>query len=230
MSKPVSAVVVSGERTFFNRIYAWMTFALFLTAAAAIYVVSSPSLTTLIFTSPFLLFGLVIIELIMVGTLVGAIQKMSLSTASGVFVCYSILNGVTLSGLLLVYTGASVGLAFMVTALTFGAMTIYGYQTKADLTEMGKLMFMGLIGIIIASVVNIFLHSPMIDWLISYVGVGVFIGLTAYDTQKLKLMYAQIEGDEVMVQKYALVGALTLYLDFINLFIMILRVVGNRRD
>ncbi len=230
MAKSISTTAVSVERSFFNRVYAWMTLALVLTAAAAIYVVSSPALTTLIFGNPMLLFGLVIIELVMVGSLAGAINKMSLSTASAVFVGYSLLNGITLSGILLVYTGSSVGLAFLVSALTFGAMTIYGFQSKADLTELGKLAFMGLIGIIIASVVNIFLRSPAIDWIVSYVGVGVFIGLTAYDTQKLKLMVRELGNDETTLQKYALIGALTLYLDFINLFIMILRILGNRRD
>ena len=230
MAKSISTTAVSVERSFFNRVYAWMTLALVLTAAAAIYVVSSPALTTLIFGNPLLLIGLVIIELIMVGSLSGAINRMSLSTASGVFVAYSLLNGITLSGILLVYTGSSVGLAFMVSALTFGAMTIYGFQSKADLTELGKLAFMGLIGVVIASLVNIFFKSPMIDWIISYVGVGVFIGLTAYDTQKLKMMVRELGNDEAVLQKYALLGALTLYLDFINLFIMILRILGNRRD
>jgi FtsH-binding integral membrane protein len=230
MAKSVTTVAVSLERSFMNRVYAWMTFALILTAVAAIYVVSSPSLTSAIFGNQLLLIGLVVIELIMVGSLAGAIGRMSLSTASAVFVGYSLLNGVTLSGLLLVYTGSSVGLAFMVSALTFGAMTIYGFRTHADLTELGKLAFMGLIGIIIASVVNLFLHSPAIDWIVSYIGVGVFIGLTAYDTQKLKMMVREMEGDESALQKYAILGALTLYLDFINLFIMILRILGNRRD
>jgi FtsH-binding integral membrane protein len=123
-----------------------------------------------------------------------------------------------------------VGLAFLVSALTFGAMTLYGYRTNADLTDLGKLAFMGLIGIIIASVLNIFLRSPAIDWIVSYLGVGIFIGLTAYDTQKLKMMVHEIGNDEATLQKYALIGALTLYLDFINLFIMILRILGNRRD
>ena len=216
------------EQKFFNRVYSWMTFALILTGVTALYVTASPALQKLVLGNPLVLFGLIILELIAVASLAGAINKMSLATATYVFVGYSVLNGLTLSGIFMLYTGASIALAFFITAATFGVMTVYGYTTKSDLTQMGKLMFMGLIGIIIASLVNIFLRSPMMDWIISYVGVAVFIGLTAYDTQKIKAMLSTVGNDEVAYQKYSILGALTLYLDFINLFIMILRIVGNR--
>ncbi len=229
MVKQITSQVASLQQNFFNRVYGWMTLALLITGFSAMYVVSSHSLVSLIFGNPMILFGLIILELIAVFTLASAVHRLSVSTATWVFVGYSILNGITLSGLLLMYTGASVFLAFFITSATFLVMTIYGYTTKADLTEMGKLMFMGLIGIIIASLANLFFRSPAIDWIVSYVGVAVFIGLTAYDTQKLKAMLADA-SDSNMFQKYAILGALTLYLDFINLFIMILRIVGNRNN
>ena len=160
-------------------------------------------------------------------SLAAAVDKMSVSTAMSVFVGYSVLNGITLSGLLLVYTGASVAMAFIICAATFMVMSIYGATTQADLTDLGRLSMMGLFGIIIASVVNIFMHSTAMEMIISYVGVLVFVGLIAYDTQKLKAMAQNLNNDEAY-QKYAILGALTLYLDFINLFIMILRIVGVR--
>ncbi|MEK6556814.1 MAG: Bax inhibitor-1/YccA family protein, partial [Candidatus Margulisiibacteriota bacterium] len=190
MVKQITSQVASLQQNFFNRVYGWMTLALLITGFSAMYVVSSHSLVSLIFGNPMILFGLIILELIAVFTLASAVHRLSVSTATWVFVGYSILNGITLSGLLLMYTGASVFLAFFITSATFLVMTIYGYTTKADLTEMGKLMFMGLIGIIIASLANLFFRSPAIDWIVSYVGVAVFIGLTAYDTQKLKAMLA----------------------------------------
>ncbi|OGI08769.1 MAG: hypothetical protein A2Y40_00610 [Candidatus Margulisbacteria bacterium GWF2_35_9] len=218
------------ERLFFNKVYGWMSFALFITGFSSFYVISSKTLLQALYGNPFLLFGLILLELGTVFYLSSNIQKMSLQTARITFIAYSILNGVTLSGLFMVYTGASVTMAFLITALTFSFMSIYGYTTQTDLTDMGKLMFVGLIGIVIASVINIFAQSSVLYWAISYIGVIVFIGLTAYDTQKIKQMMHQIVGDEDTYQKYAILGALTLYLDFINLFIMILRIVGNRRD
>ena len=156
------------------------------------------------------------------------INKMSSAKAQIVFWIFSGLMGVSLSSILLVYSGESIARVFFITSATFGAMSIYGYTTKRDLTKLGSFLFMGLIGIIIASVVNIFLKSPAMYWIISYLGVLIFIGLTAYDTQKIKNMYAASDSGEVIGKK-AVMGALTLYLDFINLFIMLLRLFGQRR-
>jgi FtsH-binding integral membrane protein len=160
----------------------------------------------------------------------GMVNRLSGSTATGLFMLYSALTGLTLSSILLVYTGASIASTFVVTAGMFGAMSFYGYTTKRDLSGFGSMLFMGLIGIVLASLVNIWLKSPALTWAITYIGVVVFVGLTAYDTQKLKNMGEQLNADDKDgFRKYAIVGALTLYLDFINLFLMLLRILGNRR-
>ena len=156
------------------------------------------------------------------------INKMSAAKAQSVFWIFAALMGLSLSWILLVYTGVSVARVFFITSATFGAMSIYGYTTKRDLTKMGSFLMMGLIGIIIASVVNIFMKSTMMYFIISILGVLIFVGLTAYDTQKIKNMYAASDTGELMGKK-AVMGALTLYLDFINLFIMLLRLFGQRR-
>jgi len=156
------------------------------------------------------------------------INKLSASATQGVFWFYSALMGLSLSYIFFLYTGASITRVFFITAGTFAGMSLYGYTTKRDLTGIGSFLIMGLIGLIIASVVNIFLASPMLHWVISIAGVGIFVGLTAYDTQKIKLMYYEADGHEVATKK-AVMGALTLYLDFINLFIMLLRLFGERR-
>ena len=156
------------------------------------------------------------------------INKMSVAKAQTVFWIFAALMGLSLSWILLVFTGVSVARVFFITSATFGAMSIYGYTTKRDLTKMGSFLMMGLIGIIIASIVNIFLKSSMMYFAISIIGVLVFVGLTAYDTQKIKNMYAASDSGELMGKK-AVMGALTLYLDFINLFIMLLRLFGQRR-
>jgi uncharacterized protein len=167
---------------------------------------------------------------VLVGYLVTAIQKMSAMTATIVFVLYSILNGVTLSAIFFVFTADSISNVFFITAGTFAAMSAYGYFTKKDLTKLGSILIMALIGLIIASVVNIFLNSEMLYWISSYVGVLIFVGLIAYDTQKLKKLNVVVgnEGTDDD-KKEAIVGALTLYLDFINLFLFLLRIFGRRR-
>ena len=156
------------------------------------------------------------------------IKKMSASKAQTTFWVFASLMGLSLSSILLIYTGLSVTRVFFICSATFGAMSIYGYTTKRDLTKLGSFLMMGLIGIIIASVVNIFLKSSMMYFVISILGVLIFVGLTAYDTQKIKNMYAASDSGELMGKK-AVMGALTLYLDFINLFIMLLRLFGQRR-
>ncbi|PIQ10809.1 MAG: hypothetical protein COW71_01845 [Ignavibacteriales bacterium CG18_big_fil_WC_8_21_14_2_50_31_20] len=216
------------ERTFIGKVYRWMGIGLFLTAITAYFVASSESMVNMLASNSILFFGLLIAEFGLVIYLSARIQKMSAETATAAFIIYSVLNGVTLSLLLLIYTGASVASTFFTTALTFSAMSAYGYFTKRDLTTMGSYLQMGLIGLIIASVINIFWANGTMYWIISYVGVLLFVGLTAYDTQKIKKMGTMVEGVQV-TQKMAIMGALTLYLDFINLFLMLLRILGDRK-
>jgi len=213
---------------FFVKVYTWMTIALVLTGLTALYVASSPTLINAIFSNTILFYGLIIGELLLVGSLVGWINRMSSQTAMAIFVGYSVLNGLTLSMIFIIYTAGSIASTFFVTAGTFGLMSLYGYLTKSDLTKIGNILVMALIGIVLASLVNMFLKSEMLYWIVTYVGVLVFVGLIAYDTQKIKKMSAYtIDGTEEQ-QKGAIVGALTLYLDFINLFLLLLRILGRR--
>lgn len=227
MNQSKTNIAISSQKTFFNRVFSWMTLGLLATGVTSLYVASSPALINFFLGNTIIFFGLIILQLFAVGMLAAKINSFSEQQASMIFLGYSILNGITLSGLFLMYTGASIALAFFITAGTFATMTIYGYTTKSDLSEVGQLMFMGLIGIIIASVINMFLKSEFMYWLISYAGVAIFIGLTAWDVQKLKLI-SQNAASEEEHKKLAIFGALTLYLDFINLFILMLRIVGNR--
>jgi hypothetical protein len=214
---------------FLPKVYGWMTAGLALTALAALFTLSSESLLTLVFGNRLVFYGLIIGELGLVIALSAAINRISAATATLLFLLYSALNGVTFASIFLVYTRSSIASTFMVASGTFAAMSLYGYVTKRDLTGWGSFLFMGLIGIIIASVVNIFLHSEMITWIVSYLGVFIFVGLTAYDTQKLKRIGQSGFADAESRRKASILGALTLYLDFINLFLMLLRVMGNRR-
>ena len=217
------------ENAFITRVYGWMCAALAITGLVAFYVASTPSLANKIATTPGLFFALIIIELVAVGSLVMLVNKMSAAMATLVFIAYSALNGVTLSMLFLIYTPASIASTFFITSATFAAMSCYGWYTKKDLTAMGSLCFMALMGIIIASLVNMFLHSSGLYWIITYVGILIFVGLIAYDTQKIKAMSRNIYLNSDSGKKTALLGALALYLDFINLFIMLLRIFGNRK-
>jgi len=217
------------EADFMQKVYLWMTFALTLTGFVAYRTTQSEFLLELIFSSSFGFIGLILAELALVFWISSGIQRMSSNMAIGLFLLYSILNGMTLSVLLIAYTGASVASTFFITAGMFGAMSVYGYTTKQDLSSWGNLLFMALIGLILASVVNIFLQSSGLYWLISYIGVLVFVGLTAYDTQKIKQLAAQVIVESEEGRKVAILGALTLYLDFINMFIFMLRILGNRR-
>jgi FtsH-binding integral membrane protein len=212
------------EADFMQKVYLWMTFALTLTGFVAYRTTQSEFLLELIFSSSFGFIGLILAELALVFWISSGIQRMSSNMAIGLFLLYSVLNGMTLSVLLIAYTGASVASTFFITAGMFGAMSVYGYTTKQDLSSWGNLLFMALIGLILASVVNIYLQSSGLYWLINYIGVLVFVGLTAYDTQKIKQIVESEEG-----RKVAILGALTLYLDFINMFIFMLRILGNRR-
>jgi hypothetical protein len=209
-----------------------MAIALALTGFTAYYVSHNQALTQIVYGTPGLIMILIFAELGFVFFLSARIQKLKATTATALFTIYSILNGITLSFIFLRYTATSIVSTFMVCSVTFLACSIYGMVTKKDLTSLGGFMFMGLIGIIIASVVNIFIQSSAMQMMISYIGVVVFIGLTAYDTQKLKTMSATIPDNAsgAMIRKGALMGALTLYLDFINLFIMMLHIFGGNRD
>lgn len=215
---------------FIRSVYNWMAIGLALTGLVAFYIANTPELLALIFRNQMLFFGLIIAELALVFIISARIQRMQASTATGLFILYSVLNGVTLSFIFLIYTRASIASTFFVCAATFVACSIYGWTTKRDLTSMGGFLMMGLIGIIIASVVNMFVRSSAMHMIISYIGVLVFVGLTAYDTQNLKAMAASQPADvgASAVRKGAILGALKLYLDFINLFLMLLRILGSR--
>ena len=215
---------------FIRSVYNWMAIGLGLTGFVAFYVSNSEAMMRLIFGNRLVFFGLIIGELALVFSISARVNKMRASTATSLFLLYAALNGVTLSTIFLIYTRSSITSTFFICAATFVASSIFGMVTKRDLTSMGQFMFMGLIGIVIASVVNLFVHSSGMSLIVSYIGVIVFVGLTAYDTQKLKTMaISQPDGlDGGTIRKGAILGALTLYLDFINLFLMLLRILGSR--
>lgn len=217
---------------FVRSVYNWMGLGLALTAFVAFYVSSSPTIMRLVFGNSLVFIILIVAELGLVFSLAGMVNRMSAGTATSLFLVYSGLNGLTLSFVFLAYTRTSIASTFFVCAATFVACSVYGWTTKKDLTSWGGFLFMGLIGIIIASVVNMFIRSSGMSLIISYIGVIVFVGLTAYDTQKLKNMaLTQPDGMEgAVVRKGAILGALALYLDFINLFLMLLRIFGSARD
>jgi uncharacterized protein len=217
------------QTNFVARVYNWMGLGLATTAVVALMTASSPALLNYIFGSQLVFFGLIVAELGLVMTLSAAIGRLQATTAVLMFFAYSALNGLTLSAIFIAYTSASIANTFFVTAGTFGAMSLYGYATKRDLTSWGSFLFMGLIGIVIASLVNIFLQSEMIYWLVTYAGVIVFVGLTAYDAQQIKAMALHGFNDEESERKGAVIGALRLYLDFVNLFLMLLNIFGRRR-
>ena len=212
-----------------RKVYVWMLWALTITGVMAYGVASSPVLVESIFSNQALFWVLIIGELALVFGISRWLNKLSLTMATLLFILYSALNGVTLSVIFLAYSPMVITKVFLITASTFGAMAAYGYFTKTDLSKMGKILFMALIGLIIATLVNVFLRSPGFDLIISYIGVLVFVGLTAWDTQKIKGMLAQCDDMDEEAQKIALMGSLTLYLDFINLFLYLLRIFGRER-
>lgn len=212
---------------YMTRVYGWMFVALMVTAVVAWLTAANETLVNLIISSRMLFFGLLIGQLFLVGFLSLRIMKMSPAIAAAVFLGYAALNGFTFAILLGIFTLSSIFTVFAITAGTFGIMSAVGYFTKTDLTSFGRLMFMALIGIIIASVVNMFMHSTTLYWIISYIGVAVFVGLIAYDTQKIKA-YALMDSAEDR-KRGAIIGALALYLDFINLFIYLLRILGDKK-
>ena len=211
-----------------RKVYVWMTLALVITGVTAYGVATSPGLMMAIATNKLLFWGLIIAEFGLVVAISAAINKLSLTTATLLFVLYSVINGATLSFIFAIYTMSSIASVFFITAGTFAVMAVIGYTTKKDLTSMGKILFMALIGIIIATIVNIFLKSTGLQMIVSYLGVLIFVGLTAYDSQKIKQMLLMAPDAGEGAQKIALLGALSLYLDFVNLFIYLLRIFGRR--
>ena len=213
-----------------RKVYTWMTLALVLTGLTAYGVATSPGIMMALYSNSALMWGLVIAEFALVIGISAAINRLSLATATLMFVAYSVINGAMLSSIFMIYTAASIASVFFITAATFAVMALIGYTTKTDLTSVGKLLFMALIGLVIATIVNMFIGSSTLTMICSYVGVLIFVGLTAYDSQKIKHMLMQAPDAGESSQKLALLGALTLYLDFINLFIYLLRIFGDRRD
>ena len=211
-----------------RKVYVWMALALVITGATAYGVATSPGILTALFSNQLLFWGLVIAEFALVIGITAAINRLSLTTATLMFILYSVINGAVLSSIFVIYTMSSIASVFFITAGTSSVMALIGYTTKTDLTSMGKILFMALIGIIIATVVNIFLKSSGLEMIVSYLGVLIFVGLTAYDSQKIKHMLQMAPDASEGAQKIALLGALTLYLDFVNLFIYLLRIFGRR--
>ena len=225
------AVVEMAFPALMRKVYLWMTFALVVTGLTALVASGNQQFMYAIMSSRGLFLGLIIAEVAMVITLSAAINRLSFMTAGMLFIAYSILNGLTMSFIFLAYTDTSIATTFFVTAGTFAAMSFYGYFTENDLTSWGRFLLMALIGLIIAAVVNMFMGNSTLDLIISCIGVLIFVGLTAYDTQKIKRMFlANSYAVDDQTQKLALLGSLTLYLDFVNLFLYLLRFLGRGRE
>lgn len=220
------------EQSILRNVYIWMSLGLALTGVVALGMASNPRFVLGLVSSPILFFGIIIAEFGLVMYLSARLHTMSTGAATLGYAAYAALNGVTLSIIFLVYTGTSIASTFFITAGTFAAMSVYALTTRRDLSGISGYLMMGLWGIIIASLVNIFLKSPGMDWLISFVGVALFLGLTAYDTQIIKRWSDELgsTSDEGVFVRVSIMGALKLYLDFINLFLFLLRFFGRRRD
>jgi FtsH-binding integral membrane protein len=215
--------------SFVQRTYGWMCVGLCVTAIIAFIVAATPTLVDFFIENIWVFYGLLILELVAVFYFAIAAQKIGTALAGSIFLIYAALNGLTFSLIFLIFTASSIGVAFLVTAGTFGIMSLYGYFTKRDLTTVGNIAVMALFGLIIASVVNLFLSNSLLYWIITYAGILIFVALTAYDTQKLKKLYVVGESTIGGERKEAIVGALTLYLDFVNLFLLLLRLFGRQR-
>ena len=218
------------SRSFVSNVFTYMTFALGITGVAAYWFASSGNMLALLQGSTPLFWGVMLAPIGMVLVMSFAFNRLSFTALLGLFIAYSLVNGISLSLIFLVYASATITKVFFITAALFATMALVGYTTKTDLTKMGSILMMAVVGIIIASIVNAFMKSPAFDYLISCVGVLVFTGLVAYDTQKVKRIGAGVEYGTATAGKLALMGALSLYLDFINLFLFLLRVFGGRRD
>lgn len=218
---------VKSQSSFISSVYLWMTLALTLTGLTAFGVASTSALVEVVIGNKLVFFGLMLSQLGLVFYISSAIDRLSSTTAFALFILYAILNGLTLSSIFLIYSAGSIATTFFITAGTFALMSAYGYFTDRDLTSIGNLSMMALVGLLLATLVNFFLQSPTLSWIISYVGVLIFTGLIAYDTQKIKEM-SLTYGNEEVRKKGMMMGAFTLYLDFVNLFLYILRILGNR--
>lgn len=216
-------------QSFFSQVYGWMFFGLLSTGIVAYYTANSSLLLNLIFSSKMTFYVFLFAPIVLVMIISSKINTLSASMASFLFFVYSAVNGITLSAIFLVYTQESIATTFGIAACTFGATALFGYVTKKDLSKLGSILFMLLIGLIIASVVNMFLKNDTMMWVLTYAGIVIFIGLTAYDMQKLKELAYKIGEDENAIAKFAVLGALTLYLDFINLFLRLLQIFGKKR-
>jgi FtsH-binding integral membrane protein len=223
---------IARERSLLRNVYLWMSLGLALTGVVALGIASNPRLVIGLASNPLLFFGVILAEVGLVMYLSARIQAMSAGAATIAFAAYAALNGVSLSLVFLAYTGTSIASAFFITAGTFGAMSLYAITTKRDLSGIGNYLMMGLLGLVIASIVNIFLRSSGMEWMISVVGVLLFVGLTAYDTQIIKNwnQQAAYTADESIFIRISIIGALKLYLDFINLFLFFLRLFGRNRE
>lgn len=233
MDASSSAALSSSElevRHFVHRVYGWMCAGLIVTGACALYMASDTSMIVALVHDKPLFYGLIFAELILVFVLAGWVQRMDATTAKLAFLLYAALTGVTLSVIFLRYTSDSIASTFFLTAGLFGALCVYGYTTKADLTSVGSLCFMGLLGLIASSVVNWWLRSSAVQWVTTYLGILIFVGLTAYDAQKIKTLYRPGTDGTEEETKEAILGALDLYLDFINLFLKLLSALGRNRD
>ena len=213
-----------------RNVYMWMSMALIITAFTSMYVANSEYAINLLFSNSKTILILVLVQLGLAMGLTFCLNKISFLLASTLFALYSVVTGITLSSIFLVYTGESIVSTFFITAGTFAAMSLFGYFTQKDLSKMGQILIMGIIGIVLASVVNICMHSSRITWITTYVGVVIFVGLTAYDTQRIKNLLAEYSSQGINDSnlKLALMGSFMLYLDFINLFIKLLRILGKK--
>jgi len=225
----VEEKVIAETQQFFVKVYGWMSAALIVTGLVAVATASNAEFMNLILGSQYFFIVLLIAEFILVASLVGWIIKMSSQTAAFVFLLYSVLNGLTISVIFLLFTTDSIASTFFITAGTFAIMSIYGFLTKSDLTKLGNLLFMCLVGLIIASLINLFYQNESLYWITTYAGVLIFVGLIAFDTQKIKKLNVIGNDGTEEDKKESIIGALTLYLDFINLFLLLLRIFGRRR-
>jgi len=222
-------MVEETQRSFITRVFAWMTLGLLITTGASLFTVLNPAILAAVTTNIWLFIGLIIAEFGLVIFLTAALNRMSPAVASLSFIGYALLNGVTLSVIFLIYAASSIVETFLICACMSGIMSLFGYTTKRDLTSWGSLLFMGLIGVVIGSLINLFFQNSALYWIVTLVGIVVFIGLIAYDTQKLKAMSLVVSADGEAAQKASIIGALKLYLDFINLFLLLLRIFGRNK-
>jgi uncharacterized protein len=217
------------QSSFLSQVYAWMTAGLLVTAAVAAYTASAPSALNLIYGNPFTIWILFIAQIGLVIGLSASIERLTPGAAVALFIGYAALNGLTLSVIFLIYTSTSIAQAFVATAATFLVMSFYGATTKRDLSTFGNLLVTALIGFVIGSIINLFWANSALYWLLTYLGIVVFIGLTAYDTQQIKRLSEQAQ-DDTAARRLAIIGALKLYLDFINLFLLLLRLFSSRDE